>query len=138
MEVVTPDDKILAQRFLDFLRKSRERGETSATVHVTADEIIARAGKHGIKLNDSKIRKYTNYLRDEKQPICSDGTGYWFALKSDELDSTIHHLRGRLKEIAEAVRKIEELKSDMEKRETNIFQYPVIKAIQEQFEAKVI
>lgn len=55
-------------------------------------------------VSGKKIRDAVNALRQDGQPICSDGSGYYYATDAHELHQSIHQLGNRIINIAKAQR----------------------------------
>ena len=61
----------------------------------------------------TELRRAVNRLRCDGWPICSDATGYFYAVRQSEIQATVAQLTGRISKIAAATKGL--LKSYEEK-----------------------
>ena len=57
------------------------------------------------------IRRIVNALRNEKHPVCSDSSGYFYASSTQEIDMTIAHLASRTRQMNRAIKGLYSAKS---------------------------
>lgn len=87
----------------DFVRILRAHGYGNP---ITGGKLAALMGwqGHNGKNGDARVRGAVAYLRVEQHlPIGSEGNGYFWAVKAQELDGTLEHLRARVSRIAAVV-----------------------------------
>lgn len=65
---------------------------------VTSTKIVAGMRKAGYKLDDVRLRKIINYIRNNELIPClaSSGKGYFIATSSQEIDACIASIQGRI------------------------------------------
>ena len=81
------------------------------TSHIGASNAISgRQLCEYFGLTGSLVRKLINKLRIEGHPVCSNGNGYFYASKLEEIDATNSHLSGRRKEMLHAEKGLRQAK----------------------------
>lgn len=75
-----------------------QTGGFSAEKPVKAPEIAVK-----FKLHPSFVRGCVNTARCMGIPICSNGAGYWYSLKEEEVRATIEHIEDRIQKQQHAV-----------------------------------
>lgn len=74
--------------------KEYHRGQEQA---VSSKELEA-----AFHIKGTELRRAVNRLRCAGKPICSDATGYFYALRQSEIRATVAQLTGRISKIAAA------------------------------------
>lgn len=87
---------------------------------MTADLLIARAAKSGVKISDTALREIMNHLRKKKRPVGSTTKGYFGILHSVEFNVAIDHLVTRARDLEEQIREMKEAQQDMFKMENSL------------------
>lgn len=88
----------VAPIFLAKLKASRTAGLITATQGIPAKKICESLKlSKGLTVHDADIRAMVNYWRRNGEPIISLSNGYSYALKPEELQSTMEHLEDRIK-----------------------------------------
>ena len=76
--------------------------------HRKENPVLSRQIENTFGISGVNVREIVHYLRvNEKLPICSDSTGYFYARNREEASHTIKQLRSRIRQINEAACAIE-------------------------------
>lgn len=96
--LLTDAQKRLAERIGDMLR-THKRGESNAAKSAAIEKAYGLPGQ--------TVRAMIRYLRENGNPICSSGRGYFWAATQDELDRCKAHLRARRNSIDRTLQEME-------------------------------
>ena len=86
-----PIDKALCE----YLKKYRQGQESAAS---------SRELEAAFHVKGTELRRAVNRLRCSGYPICSDATGYFYAVRQSEIRATVAQLTGRISKIAAATK----------------------------------
>jgi hypothetical protein len=98
----------VAHRLAEYLRKSRQFDQITPDNPKTAAELVEIGADAGLKLEGPTIRAMVNYLRINRHPVGSNGNGYFWAIKREELNPTLIHMMERISAIQHAVTGLEQ------------------------------
>jgi hypothetical protein len=90
---------------------------------ITGGKLAALMGWQGRKgrNGDARVRGTVSYLRVERLlPIGSEGDGYFWAIKPEELEGTLEHLRARVEKISQVLYAVKRAQENL-RREPNLF-----------------
>ena len=77
--------------------------EKQIKMHFKNNTILSRRIENTWGISGVTVREIVHYLRVvEKEPICSDSSGYFYAKTREDAAHTIRQLRSRIKHINEA------------------------------------
>jgi hypothetical protein len=90
-----------------FLDRQRRSGRASPSNPITGAELVRIVAGAGFRITNADICAMVNHARRHKQPIGSNGRGYYWAVNNDELLPTITHLRERATAMLSAIHGLE-------------------------------
>jgi len=91
------------------------RADKPVTARKLVDDVYS---KYNTRISDATVRKIVSECRaDKRWPIASGPTGYYLALKAEQLDGTIEHLTRRINREVVVVQELKEVQRTMRQRE---------------------
>ena len=76
--------------------------------HKKENPILSRQIENTFDISGVNVREIVHYLRVyDKQPVCSDSSGYFYARNKMEASHTVKQLRSRVRHINEAATALE-------------------------------
>ena len=75
----------------------------SANASRKYDAIIGSKIASACGINCIKLRQYVNEARSDGLSICSYSRGYYYSTRSEDVDDTIRHLKGRISKVESAI-----------------------------------
>lgn len=87
----------------------------SYLMHNTSESnpCISRSFQHAYKFVPSQVSSLISYLRMQSYPIGSNGKGYFWARKPEELDQTIEHMESRIRRQSVILHKLKATRQTM-------------------------
>jgi len=102
---------------LDTTGKQQPKTRDLLLEHLKNNSIGAENALSGRRLSSifgvtsPDVRRIVNTLRSDKQPVCSDSSGYFYASSTQEIDMTIAHLASRTRQMNRAIKGLYSAKS---------------------------
>ena len=125
-----PTIENLAKQISTDLFNSRRLWKSSPENPVNAQTICtAYKALYDYDIEDREIRAATKLLIDQKVPIGSTLSGYYYVLKSDEWNLTLNMLMPKFLSIKSKIDLINEMKFEMAAKEAGQTEIPLMKTL---------
>jgi hypothetical protein len=115
----------IADRVLNFLKISRERGQITPENPISSTGIVEAAAKYNVIIKREDIYCIVHHLRHEGFPIASFQKGYCYAKSPEDFDSMTAENKSAIQERLETLKDVEKIKENMLKSRNSLFASPV-------------
>ena len=124
----------IAERVLNFLKLSRERGQITPDNPISSTGIVEAAAKYKVKIKREDIYHIVHYLREKQEPISSSQTGYFYALNPEELKPAICEQVKIIRERQETLTLLKRIQDNLSKSTNSLFDSPVAQVLNDGLE----
>ena len=124
---------------LDRLIQARQKGLATFKTPMTRKWFIEKIEQHhNVAVPDREFRSIIEGLADARHPVCTTNAGIYYALSAEEMEPAIQYLTSYARSIEQRIRSLKETQDILRKKESAMFEHPLVKALREEFGAEKI